>query len=157
MVKLRDEPKTQKKTQGNSEGRELALDGPQPLAVVDCPPELGPMARQEWDRLAGALTAAGRLTIFDRAPLAAYCNAYALWLEAQDALQKYGSVMKSPNNYPVQSLYLSIANKQVEIMLRIASEFGFTPASRRHLPRPSEGGDPWLELQSLDDLDLKPL
>ena len=40
----------------------------------------------------------------------------------------------------VQSPYVSIANRQAEIMMRIASEFGFTPASRSRIstPRPSE-------------------
>jgi hypothetical protein len=65
--------------------------------------------------------------------------------------------MKSPNGYPVQSLYLSIVNRQVEIMIRIASEFGFTPASRSRVPSPSKGGSMLLELPSLDDLDLKEL
>jgi hypothetical protein len=33
--------------------------------------------------------------------------------------------------YPIQSPYVSIANRQTEIVMRIASEFGFTPASLR--------------------------
>jgi P27 family predicted phage terminase small subunit len=156
VAKHRDEPKAQKKTSGNSESRELAKDEPKAVPIVECPPELGPVARQEWDRVAGALTAVGRLTVFDRAALAAYCNAYALWVEAVDALQRYGAVMKAPSGFPVQSLYVSIANRQVEIMIRIAGEFGFTPASRSRLPRTSKS-DPWLELTSLEDLDLKEL
>jgi phage terminase small subunit len=32
--------------------------------------------------------------------------------------------------YPTQSPYLTQANKQFEIMMKIATEFGFTPASR---------------------------
>jgi Phage terminase, small subunit len=67
---------------------------------------------------------------FDRGPLAAYCTAYALWVEAVDALQKYGAMIKSPTGYPVQSPYLATANRQVDVMIRIAGEFGFTPASR---------------------------
>jgi P27 family predicted phage terminase small subunit len=149
MAEHRDEPDTQ----SNSESRELAKDEPQPLVTVDCPPELGPVARQEWDRLAGALTAVERLTTFDRAALAAFCNAYTLWLEAVDGLQKYGTVMKSPNGHPVQSVYLSIVNKQAEIMIRIASEFGFTPASRGRLPL-SKADDPWIDVPSLNDLYL---
>jgi DNA modification methylase len=49
-------------------------------------------------------------------------------------------VVKSPNGYPIQSPYIAIANRQAEIMLRIASEFGFTPASRGRIatPRPEE-------------------
>jgi phage terminase small subunit len=47
-------------------------------------------------------------------------------------------MVKSPNGYPVQSPYIAIANRQAEIMLRIASEFGFTPASRSRIATPSE-------------------
>jgi P27 family predicted phage terminase small subunit len=72
----------------------------------------------------------------DRGALAAYCGAYAMWAEATEAIQKYGSMVKSPSGYPVQSPYVSIANRQVEIMMRIASEFGFTPASRSRISTP---------------------
>ena len=73
------------------------------------------------------------LTNFDRAALAAYCGAYALWAEATQAIQKFGVMIKSPSGYPVQSPYVSVANRQAEIMMRIASEFGFTPASRSRI------------------------
>jgi phage terminase small subunit len=36
----------------------------------------------------------------------------------------------------LQSPYLAIANRQAEIMMRIASEFGFTPASRSRISTP---------------------
>jgi P27 family predicted phage terminase small subunit len=150
------EPKSQKETSGNSESRELAKEEPKAIPVVECPPELGPVARQEWDRIAGALTAVGRLTVLDRAALAAYCNAYALGVEALDAIQRYGAVMKSPSGFPVQSIYVSIANRQVEIMIRIAGEFGFTPASRSRLPTTSKS-DPWLEIPRLEDFYFKEL
>jgi phage terminase small subunit len=42
-------------------------------------------------------------------------------------------MIKSPNGFPIQSPYLSHLNKQAEIMTRIASEFGFTPASRSRI------------------------
>jgi P27 family predicted phage terminase small subunit len=156
VAKHRDEPKSQKETSGNSESRELAKEEPKAIPVVECPPELGPVARQEWDRVAGALTAVGRLTVLDRAALAAYCNAYALWVEAVDAIQRYGAVMKAPSGFPVQSIYVSIANRQVEIMIRIAGEFGFTPASRSRLPTTSKS-DPWLEIPRLEDFYFKEL
>ena len=76
------------------------------------------------------------LTALDRAALAAYCNAYGLWAEATEAIQKYGTMVKSPSGYPIQSPYVSIANRQAEIMMRIASEFGFTPASRSRITPP---------------------
>ena len=96
------------------------------VAVPDCPPELGPVARREWDRLVGDLAALRILTNLDRAALAAYCGAYALWAEATEAIQKYGAMIKSPTGYPVQSPYLAIANRQAEIMMRRPSS-----ASRR--------------------------
>ena len=73
------------------------------------------------------------LTNLDRAALAAYCTAYALWAEANEAIQKYGVMIKSPQGFPIQSPYLSVANRQAEVMMRIASEFGFTPASRSRI------------------------
>lgn len=107
-----------------------ALDRPAASRVLDCPPELNGVAKQEWDRIVSALMPMCVLSSVDRAPLAAYCVAYSLWIEATKMLEKHGSMIKSPNGYPVQSPYLSVANKQLELMLRIACEFGFTPGSR---------------------------
>jgi P27 family predicted phage terminase small subunit len=154
VTKTRKEHDAPKEKSSEPEKRPVAKEETKFIATVECPPELSPTARQEWDRLAPELAAAGRLTPFDRGPLAAYCTAYALWAEGVDALQRYGTVMKSPNGYPVQSMYLSIVNRQVEIMIRIASEFGFTPASRSRLPSPSKGGSMLLELPSLEDFDF---
>jgi P27 family predicted phage terminase small subunit len=50
-------------------------------------------------------------------------------------------MVKSPSGYPVQSPYVSIANRQTEIMMRIASEFGFTPASRSRISAPVQEQD----------------
>jgi len=55
-------------------------------------------------------------------------NCDALWAEATEAIQKYGAMVKSRT-----APYVSITNRQAEIMMRIASEFGFTPASRSRI------------------------
>ena len=83
--------------------------------------------------MVGELTILGVLSSFDRGPLAAYCTAYALWIEAIEMVQKHGAMIKSPKGFPIQSPYLSTVNRQAEIMLRIASEFGFTPANRSRI------------------------
>jgi phage terminase small subunit len=51
-----------------------------------------------------------------------------------------GTMIKSPSGYPVQAPYVTMANRQAEIMMRIASEFGFTPVSpsRTSTPDPEE-------------------
>ncbi len=104
-----------------------------PTRILECPSELGTVARQEWDRIVGELTSKGVLSSSDRGPLAAYCTAFALAMEAGETVQKHGAMIKSPNGFPMQSPYLSHLNKQIEIMMRIASEFGFTPASRSRI------------------------
>jgi P27 family predicted phage terminase small subunit len=88
------------------------------------------------------------ITHLDRGALAAYCGAYALWTEAMEQIQKFGTMVKSPTGYPIQSPYLSIANRQAEIMMRVASEFGFTPASRSRISAPPPDQLPLLELAS---------
>jgi len=130
----RPKPTRLKLLTGNPGKRPLNMDEPRPEAVIpDCPVELGPIAKREWDRLAGDLTTLRLLTSRDRAALAAYCGAYAMWAEATEAIEKYGSMVKSPSGFPIQSPYVAIANRQAEIMMRIASEFGFTPASRSRI------------------------
>lgn len=124
---------------------------------LECPSELPPLARQEWDRIVGELTELGILSRFDRGPLAVYCGAYFLWAEAMDALQKYGTMIKSPNGYPVQSPYLATLNRQAEVMMRLASEFGFTPAARSRNFSYSKSRSMLLEANDETEEDLKPL
>lgn len=125
---------------GNPGKRPLNPDEPHPeVCVPECPAELGAVARQEWNRLVDELVALGLLTNLDRAALAAYCGAYALWADATAQIEKYGAMIKSPQGFPIQSPYLAIANRQAEIMMRIASEFGFTPAKRSRISAPAEG------------------
>ena len=97
----RPKPTRLKMLTGNPGKRPLNTSEPRPdVAIPECPSELGPVARREWDRLAGDLAALRLLTNLDRAALAAYCGAYALWAEATEAIQKYGTMVKSPSGYP---------------------------------------------------------
>ena len=123
----------QKRKPGGTASKAISREQRAPTRILECPPELGPVARIEWDRIVGELTSLGVLSSFDRGVLAAYCVAYGLWLEAAEAVQKYGAMIKSPNGFPVQSPYLSTLNRQADTMTRIASEFGFTPASRSRI------------------------
>ena len=119
---------------GNPGKRRLNDAEPRPVATTpSCPACLGDEARKEWKRLAKELAGLGLLSRVDRAMLAAYCQAHALWLEAVRSLNRYGTMVKSPNGSPMQSPYLAVANKQVDIMVRIAAEFGMTPSSRTRI------------------------
>jgi P27 family predicted phage terminase small subunit len=98
--------------------------------LPSCPPHLSPAAAAEWRRLAKALQRAGVLTRFDRAALAAYCQAYGRWVEAEEQLRETPTLYKTPSGHVQQSPWLSIANKQLELMGRYMTELGLTPAAR---------------------------
>ena len=135
---------------GNPGKRRLNDAEPAPAPVAPaCPSCLGEEARKEWKRLARALGELGLFTRIDRGLLAAYCQAHALWLEAVSSIQRYGTMVKSPNGYPMQSPYVAVANKQVDIMVRIASELGMTPSSRTRIrvgePTPADPFEAFLQ------------
>ncbi|MGH6897699.1 MAG: P27 family phage terminase small subunit [Geminicoccaceae bacterium] len=82
---------------GNPGKRRLNDAEPRPAPrVPTCPACLGDEARKEWQRLARELSALGLLTGLDRAMLAAYCQAHALWVEAVASIERYGTMVKSP-------------------------------------------------------------
>jgi P27 family predicted phage terminase small subunit len=104
-----------------------------PEGLPDCPPHLSPVARAEWDRIAQALYDMGVLTLVDRAALAAYCQAYARWVEAEEKLKETPVMLRTPSGYVQQSPWLSVANRQLELMGRYMAELGITPAARSRL------------------------
>src|SRR5688572_18095041 len=55
---------------------------PEP-AVPTCPSWLPKEAKAEWRRIVPQLERLGLLTLIDRAALAAYCQSYARWEEAE--------------------------------------------------------------------------
>jgi P27 family predicted phage terminase small subunit len=133
-------PSYLKEINGNPGKRPLNTRAPRPdIRAPSCPRELSPVAKREWRRLARQLMMLRLVTDLDRAILAAYCQAFALWAEAVGAIRKFGTMVKSPSGYPMQSPYVAVANKQAELMIRIAAEFGFSPSSRSRiaLPTPS--------------------
>jgi P27 family predicted phage terminase small subunit len=152
----RPKPTRLKVITGNPGKRPLNEHEPRPEPhIPPCPSELSPAAQREWHRLVTELGTLKLLTNLDRAALAAYCGAYALWAEAQEAIQKYGTMVKSPSGFPMQSPYIAVANRQAEIMMRIASEFGFTPASRSRISTPSNSEPALFDvLERTDDKEL---
>ena len=107
-----------------------------------CPRALSPAAKREWRRVAHELAQAGLLTVVDRAGLAAYCAAWSRWIEAEEALRKYGTIMKSQSGYPMVSPYFSVASKSLEQMRLLLGEFGMTPSSRSRVnAQPLDGAE----------------
>ena len=108
-----------------------------------CPAHLSVAGRREWRRISKELVAARVLTKLDRAALAAYCQSYGRWIEAEKEIVKTGLIVRSPSGFPLQNPYLSIANKAIVNMIKIAAEFGLTPSSRTRIkvePEKQESG-----------------
>ncbi len=127
-------PTALRRLDGNPGKRAYNHDEPAaPDGVPSCPDHLGFTAREEWDRLAHVLHAMRVVTLVDRAALAAYCQCYGRWVEAEEKLQSTPMLLKTATGYVQQSPWLSIANKQLELMGRYMAELGLTPAARSRI------------------------
>lgn len=134
-------PTALKLLRGNPGKRALNDAEPKPEPRLPKPPgHLGPEARREWRRAGRLLMAMGLVSELDRSALAAYCQAWGRWVEAEEQLRKYGMVVKSPSGFPIQSPFLAVANKAMDQMRGYLVEFGMTPASRTrvHADLPAE-------------------
>lgn len=109
----------------------LNPDEPKPeIRMPACPEQLQGEARKEWFRMGKKLHALGLVTEIDKAALTVYCQAWGRWSDAEANLAKYGPVIFAKTGIPIQSPYMSIANKALELMMRSLVEFGMSPSSR---------------------------
>ncbi|MCK1616588.1 phage terminase small subunit P27 family [Bradyrhizobium sp. 159] len=116
---------------GNPGKRPINLREPGPeLRAPTCPAHLCPAAKAEWKRLAAQLIVLRMLTDLDRGALAAYCQAYGRWVEAERKLHETPMLLKLPSGIVQQNPWLTIANKQLELMHKYLTEFGLSPVSR---------------------------
>jgi len=116
------------------------------------PDHLGEEAKAEWARVAGTLHDIGLLTVLDRAALAAYCQSWAIWVQATRAIAEMASLdqltgglmIRTSNGNAIQNPLVGTANKAAADMVRHAAEFGMTPSarSRIHANPPQDQADP---------------
>jgi P27 family predicted phage terminase small subunit len=124
-------PSHLKVLEGNPGRRPLNPGEPRPeVKVPTCPHHLCPSAKAEWKRLARQLFALGILTTLDRATLAAYCQSYGRWVEAEQKLKDTPALLKMPSGYVQQNPWLTISSKQLELMHKYMSELGLSPVAR---------------------------
>jgi P27 family predicted phage terminase small subunit len=90
----------------------------------------------------------GLLKNLDISVLEIWVTSYVNYREASQKVKTLGQVIKSPSGYPIVNPYLGNMNKQATIMLKAASEMGFTPASRSKIVMAEEAieADPWAVL-----------
>lgn len=148
----RPKPTALRVLEGNPGKRAINRNEPKPTGTPTCPKHLDKAARVEWKRISVDLSRLGLLTSVDRAALAAYCAAWSRWITAEENVQKFGAVIKSPKSgYPVQNPYVGIANTSLQLMHRFATEFGLTPSSRVRLSvdaAPPSSGDAFTDFMA---------
>ena len=133
-------PSALKLVTGNPGRRRLPASEPKPKqSASSAPTFLSTDARTEWRRVMPMLVANGIMTGLDRAALAAYCQAYGRWAQAERALAddatadlkaRFGLLSETSNGNKIQNPLVGIANKAARDMVRYASEFGMSPAAR---------------------------
>ena len=121
---------------------------PEPFDTDMEPPEqLSDRAKAHWETIIGSLGSANILANMDIDALSLYCENWAKWAEANENIEKYGMVIRSPkdNKTPVLSPYFTISLKTGDQIRRLLTQFGMTPVSRvglkgsKHTPEPDEG------------------
>jgi P27 family predicted phage terminase small subunit len=106
------------------------------------PSFLSEFARVEWARICCLLRRAGLMTAADRAALAAYCQAYGRWKQAETELASMTLTVEYKNGAQIQNPLVAIANKAMADVVRFASEFGMTPSARSRVQAdPQADGD----------------
>jgi P27 family predicted phage terminase small subunit len=110
---------------GNPAKRRLPVEPPFGDDLPCCPEHLSAEAKREWNRIVPELRVAGVLKSVDRAALAAYCDCWALWVEASKHLAgRAGKELE---------LWLRMRAKALEQMHKFLTGFGMDPASRVRL------------------------
>ena len=107
----------------------------------ECPEHMSDAARDEWDRVCGELEEAGILGRLDRALLAAYCEAWEEFVELSVRVRKEGATVETDKGNIVQNPTLGAKNSAAERLIRIAANFGMSPAARAKLEAVEKSGD----------------
>ena len=144
----RPAPTHLKLLRGNRGHRPLNKFEPQPrrpAATPDAPAFLNGYAAEEWQRVAEELFNLRLLTVVDIQPLAAYCQAYAIWRTAVERLATVAAgepETKGLSSGTSQNSLLLTIRQTSNDMVRFAAEFGLTPSSRSRFSSKHETQSP---------------
>lgn len=109
----------------------------------DSPDWLDAEALAEWRRVAPTLERLDLLKPEDRALLSAYCETWSVYVAAVQRVRAEGLTITSPKSGVVhRNPAVTVAETARMHLLRLASEFGLTPAAEQRLAvAPGDDGD----------------
>lgn len=137
------QPTNLKLLKGENRTERLNKNEPKPRPVIPKRPFfLSRRAKRIWDLLAPKLQRAGVLTEIDALALAALCQCYARYEEAEKSFDAETAVMEvGEQGYRQQVPEISIAHKYLDRAMKIMTEFGMTPSSRARISIELDDGD----------------
>lgn len=129
---------------GNPGHQAMTKAEPQPAIepqVPEPPVYLVGFAKDEWERICVELYSMKLLAKVDLQPLAAYCQAYAIFRTAVDTYTEMAArdpatraiMVKAKTGTPMQNPVLLTMRHAANDMVRFAAEFGFTPSARSRI------------------------
>ena len=149
-------PTALKLVRGNPGKRPLNKSEPQPqprLSMPAAPQHLSKDALKEWRRVCRELLPLGLFSNLDKSALAAYCQAYGRWVQAERALSEVesetdGLVIETQSGNTIQNPLVGIANKAMTDMVRYSAEFGMTPSARTRVhAEPVQEDNPFAQFE----------
>ena len=113
----------------------MNADEPKPKSgTPKCPSFLSPEAKKEWRRIVRALADIDLLTSVDMAVLAAYCQSYSRWMQAEKILETEGLTYVYTNKKGEENVIarpeVRISQESLKLMRAYGSELGLSPSSR---------------------------
>jgi P27 family predicted phage terminase small subunit len=147
-----------KLVKGTARPHRLNPDEPKPPLVVPEPPShLSEQEKAKFTSTAEMLVRRGVMTELDAGALARYAVAWCRWVDAEAEVKKRGLVVKTNADFVIQNPFLAVANRCMNQMAQIESEFGLTPSARTRIrmEEQSDTIDPFEEyLRGGRQLDL---
>lgn len=122
-------PTAQKKAEHAQKCRINADEPKFTLAKGEPPEYLDEVAKAEWTRVWPEVKSV--VSICDEQILAGYCVAFSRWRKADDKIKDGGNLTEETPNGAIQTgPFVSQARNWMNLMVKYASELGFTPAAR---------------------------
>lgn len=125
---------------GNPGKRAINKAEPMPAGNLhDAPDWLTESQKEGWT-YAIANAPLGLLKRLDRAMLTMWVVAEDLHRDSAQKVAKVGAIVRTRSGETTQNPYLSVMNRQAAVMVKLASEMGFSPASRTRIQLESPDG-----------------
>lgn len=126
-------PTVLKLLRGNPGRRRIDPTEPMPERMdTDCPAELSDRdAAEEWERTIVPAINLGHVTVSDRVLAIAHCDLWATWRsQLADAARHAHVVAAGKNQYPTPNPARGMANKTLQLLIKVDQELGLSPVSR---------------------------